>query len=425
MRTLSVASRVALTLLVLATIGLSASCTTRHQPLTSLPTESWTQWGGPNQDFRAPTAELADSWPEEGPKKLWSRDLGEGYSAILVEDGRLYTMYRDEDKEVVIALDAGDGETIWEHRYDHAPAEGHITQYGKGPRSTPMIDGDRIYTIGVAGKMHCLNKKDGKVLWSHELWGEEFGGSFLNHGYSSSPVAYKDTVLALVGGEGHSIVAFNKKDGSVAWQALDYKNSYSTPRIYDVGGQDQLIVFMAEALIGIDPSNGELAWEYPHQNQWGQNINMPVMVDGHLFMSSLEAGAKGLKLTRNGAKTEVEEVWTSRKIQFYHVTSVREGDYVYGSTGGQVSFMSAVNVKTGEIAWRKRGFAKANVVYADGRLIILDEDGKLALTTATPEDLTVHSEVSLLDKVAWTVPTIVGKTMFVRDKTNILALDLG
>jgi outer membrane protein assembly factor BamB len=414
MRTLSVVSFVVLALLALATVTLG-------EPSP----ESWTQWGGPNQDFRAPSAGLADSWPEEGPKKLWSRDLGEGYSAILVEDGRLYTMYRDEDKEVVIALDAGDGETIWEHRYDHAPAEGHITQYGKGPRSTPLIDGDRIYTIGVAGKMHCLNKKDGKVLWSHELWGDEFGGSFLNHGYSSSPVAYKDTVLALVGGEGHGIVAFNKKDGSVAWQALDYTNSYSTPRIYDVGGQDQLIVFMAEALIGVDPSNGELAWEYPHQNQWGQNINMPVMVDGHLFMSSLEAGAKGLKLTRNGAKTEVEDVWTSRKIQFYHVTSVREGDYVYGSTGGQVHFMSAVNVKTGEIAWRKRGFAKANVVYADGRLIILDEDGKLALTTATPEDLTVHSEVSLLDKVAWTVPTIVGKTMFVRDKTNILALDLG
>ena len=125
------------------------------------------------------------------------------------------------------------------------------------------------------------------------------------------------------------------------------------------------------------------------------------------------------------ARPSVEEVWSTRKIQFYHVSTVRDGDYVYGSTGSQVAFISAVNVKTGEIGWRKRGFAKANVVHADGRLIILDEDGKLALTTATPTELTVHSEVELLEKVAWTVPTIVGKTMYVRDKVRILALDLG
>ncbi len=131
-------------------------------------------------------------------------------------------------------------------------------------------------------------------------------------------------------------------------------------------------------------------------------------------------------LTNNGGKTEIEEVWATRKIQFYHVTSVRQGDYVYGSTGMRApAFMSAVNVKTGEIAWRKRGFAKANCLYADGKLIILDEDGMLYLATANAEDLTVHSQVELLDEVSWTVPTLVGKTLYVRDKKSILALDLG
>jgi len=262
-------------------------------------------------------------------------------------------------------------------------------------------------------------------VWSHDLWGDEFKGTYLNHGYASSPIAYKDTVIVLVGGEGHSIVAFNKKDGSVAWKALDYKNSYSTPRIFDVGGRDELVVFTATALIGVDPASGKLDWEYAHENQWGQNINMPVMVDGHLFLSSVDTGAKGLKLTREADKTTVAEVWNTRKIQFYHVSSVRDGDYVYGSTGAQVNFMSAVNVKTGEIAWRKRGFAKANVVAADGKLIILDEDGKLYLTTATPQDLVIQSQAQLLDEVAWTVPTIVGKTLYARDKKNILAVDLG
>jgi len=192
----------------------------------------WTQWGGPNQDFRAPSAGLAAKWPEAGPKPLWKRALGDGYSAILFDEGRLYTMYRDGGDEIVVCLNAANGETVWERRYADAPKEGHVHQFGDGPRSTPLVDGDRVYSIGVAGKMHCLNKKDGTVVWSHDLWGDEFKGTYLNHGYASSPIAYKDTVIVLVGGEGHSIVAFNKKDGSVAWKALDYKNSYSTPRIF-------------------------------------------------------------------------------------------------------------------------------------------------------------------------------------------------
>ena len=387
---------------------------------------SWTQWGGPNQDFKAPSTGLAKSWPDSGPPQLWSRDLGDGYTGILFEDGKLYTMYREGEQEVVISLDASNGETIWEHRYDHSPRDGHVTQFGEGPRSTPLIAGKHLYTIGVAGKMHALNKKTGKVVWAHDLW-DEFDGNVLNHGYSSSPIVYKNTIIALVGGEGASIVAFNAKDGSLVWKAQSFKNSYSTPQILSVDGQDQMVVFMAEELIGLDPENGDLKWSVPHKNQWGQNINMPVMADAnHMFLSALGAGAKGLKLTNRDNKTDVEEVWTTRKIQYYHVTSVRDGDYVYGSTGGGApSFMSAVNIKTGEIAWRKRGFAKANCIAADGRLFILDEDGKLAMATATPDDLTIHSEVELMESRAWTVPTIVGKTMYVRDNKTIVALDLG
>jgi outer membrane protein assembly factor BamB len=384
----------------------------------------WTQWGGPNQDFRASSSGLAAEWPEAGPRQLWSRELGEGYSAILAESGRLYTMYRNGEQEAVVCLDAASGETLWEHGYDQSPHEGHVSQFGDGPRGTPLIDGDRLYTIGVAGMMHALNKKNGKVLWKHDLW-TEYDGSILNHGYSSSPIVYKDNVIALVGGEDHGLVAFNRKNGKLAWSNLDYKNSYSTPKIFDVDGQDQLIVFMASALIGVDPNDGKLLWEYAHQNQFDQNINMPVMVDNHLFMSSTHAGARGLKLSQKEGKTTVEEIWSTRKIQFYHVTSVLDGDYVYGSTGSQVNFMSAVNVKTGEIAWRKRGFAKANAISADGRLLLLDEEGNLVLATATPEDVTVHSKASVLEEVAWTVPTLVGKTMYVRDKQTIVALDLG
>ncbi|MCP4201332.1 MAG: PQQ-binding-like beta-propeller repeat protein [bacterium] len=390
-------------------------------------TEDWTRWGGPSQDFKAPAADIAQRWPATGPKRLWSRELGDGYSTVLVEGGRLYTMYRAGEEEAVICLDAESGKTLWERRYDHDPHENHVTQFGIGPRATPLVSGERIYTIGVAGRLHVLDKSTGEVIWSQDLWGEEFGGNLLPHGYASSPVEYADTVIALVGGENKSIVAFNKKDGSVAWQSLSFANSYATPKIFDIQGQDQLVTFMAQELVGVDPTNGELLWSHPVENQFQQNINPPTLVDGrYLFLSSLQAGSHGLELIRSDdGKTQVKELWSTRKIQFYHVTSVGDGDYVYGTSGGgSPAFMSAINVKTGEIPWRRRGFAKANTVFADGRVIVLDEDGKLYLTTATPEDMTIHSEVELLNRVAWTAPTIVGKTMYVRDKVNIMALDL-
>ncbi len=389
------------------------------------PTDNWTQWGGPRANFMAPSEGVADSWGVYGPKLLWWRELGDGYSTILAEDGRLYTMYRSDDQEAVICLDAATGETIWEHRYDHDPQPGHVTQFGSGPRATPLIAGGRIFSIGVAGLMHSLDKESGRVVWAHDLWGEVFGGNKLNHGYSSSPIAYGDTVIALVGGEGKSIVAFNQHDGSVAWRSMSYQNSYASPQILEVDGQEQLVAFMAKELVGADPETGEELWRYPQENQFDQNINPPALVDGqYLFLSSLETGARGLKLTRSNGTTEVEELWSSRKVQFYHVTSVNEGEWVYGASGNQPAFMSAINVKTGEIPWRKRGIGKANAVYADGHVILLNEDGKLFLTTATPEDLTIHSEVELLDRVAWTAPTIVGNTMYVRDLAKIAALDL-
>ncbi|MFQ5718373.1 MAG: PQQ-binding-like beta-propeller repeat protein [Acidobacteriota bacterium] len=390
------------------------------------PEAVWNQYGGPHQDFVAPAGELASAWPAEGPRTIWSRPLGDGYSAIVVQSGRVFTMYRAGEQESIICMNASTGKTVWEYRYDSAPRPGHAHRFGDGPRSTPLLDGGRIYTIGVAGVMHALDRETGDVIWSHDLW-TEFDGNVLPHGYASSPIAYGDTIITLVGGTNASIVAFDKKDGAVAWKALNFENSYSTPRILKIGGTDQLVTFMATELIGVDPLNGELLWQFHQENQYKQNVNMPTLsADGnYIFLSSPHAGAHGLKLTSSDGKTQVEEVWSEPKIQFYHVSTVREGDWVYGSTGTiGPAFLTAVNIKTGKVGWRDRGFAKANCLDVGGRLMILDEDGNLALATATPEGLTVHARAALLERVAWTTPTVVGTTLFVRDKKTISAVDL-
>ena len=139
---------------------------------------------------------------------------------------------------------------MWEQRYDHGPRPGFVADRGAGPRATPLIAGDRIYTIGIGGRMHSLDKRTGEIRWSRDLWGEPFGGNVLQHGYSSSPIEYGDTVIALVGGEGAGIVAFDQRDGGVVWQNLDLANSYSSPQILTIDGQAQLVTFMARELVG-------------------------------------------------------------------------------------------------------------------------------------------------------------------------------
>jgi prepilin-type processing-associated H-X9-DG protein len=399
----------------------------------------WTQWGGPNQDFKVEGGSLAKEWPDEGPKQLWSHKLGEGYSAIVADNGKLYTMYRVKSKnkadrkEAVVAMNAADGEVLWEYKYDAAPAKGHVAEFGAGPRGTPLVFDGKLYTIGVSGKMHCLDVKKGKVLWAHDLW-DEMGGTVLNHGYSSSPIGFKGTVIALVGGEGHGIVAFDKDSGEVVWKKHDFINSYSTPKIVKVDGKDQMICFMGKEVVGIDPSDGELLWSFAHKNQWNQNITLPIWSQDErtlVITSPGDGGTRGLKLTKNGDGYSVEQLWENKRLGVHHTTAIRVGDTIYtssggtGSGGGGPSFIFAVDAKTGKTIWKERGFSKANLLYADGHFIILDEDGNLALADCTPEALKIISSTPLLKKVAWTVPTLVGRTLYLRDQDKIVALDLG
>ena len=385
----------------------------------------WTQWGGPNRDFVINSKGLAATWPATGPKQVWSRPLGAGHSAILASGNTLYTTYGVDEQEVVIALAADTGKTIWEYKYA-SPSAGMNYEYGIGPHSTPLLVGDLLYSVGATGKLFALDKKNGKVAWSHDLW-KEYGGTKMDRGYSCSPIAYKNTIILTLGGQGQTLIAFNQKDGTVAWKNQTLDMSPSSPLIVNVDGQDQLIAFLGKVVAGLDPNNGNLIWTHPHVTEWGLNISVPVWgKDNLLFISSAySGGSRVLKLTQKDGKMNVAEVWASRRMRLHHGTAIRIGDYVYGSSGDfGPAFFAAVNVKTGEIAYQDRSFPKSNLVLAGERLIILDEDGNLALATASPTELKVISKVSVLKNLAWTVPTLVGTKLYLRDRRTITALDL-
>jgi len=387
----------------------------------------WAQWGGPQRNFKSEAKGLAASWPAAGPRRVWQRELGEGYSAIAAEHGMLFTMYRKGENEIVIALDAATGKTVWEYSYAAPFSPAYDMSNGPGPHATPLVTGNFVFSSGATGKLHCLDKKNGKVLWSHDLL-NEFHGTLRVNGYSCSPITYKDKVVMLVGGQASSLVAFNQKDGAVAWKKHDFRNSTSSPIIINVDGQDQLVAFMYGEVVGVDPNNGNLLWSHAHPVDYGLNTTTPVWgPDNLLFISSgYDGGSRVIKLSRAGEKTTAEELWAHRLMRIHFTNAIRVGDVVYGSSGdfGPAPF-TAIDVKSGKVLWRNRTFPRASFLLADGRFIILDEDGQLLLATPTAEGLTINSKVALLSNQSWTVPSLAGTRLYLRDRKNMMALELG
>ncbi len=388
----------------------------------------WPQWGGANRDFKSDSKGLANAWPEGGPRELWSRPLGEGYSSMAVEGNRLYTMYRKPgtDQETAIALETATGKTLWEFSLDDSELPRMQLEYGPGPHSTPLIAGRRVFVVGSTGKFHALDKQTGKSLWSHDLY-KEFGANW-RRGYSCSPLAYKDTVILTLGAGGESgVAAFNQQTGELVWKAPDLVYGFSSPILINVDGQDQLVVFMSKAATGLDPSTGKRLWSHPHKTSWGLNISTPVWGPGNLlFLSSAyNGGSRMLQLSQQNGKTVVQQRWFNNRFRIHFGNAIRLGDYIYGSSGDfGPAFFTAVNVRTGKVAWRSRNFSRFSSVYADGKMFLVDEDGDVALVSVSPEGLKVHSRVSVLKNNAWTAPTLAGSTLYVRDRKTLHAFAL-
>jgi outer membrane protein assembly factor BamB len=387
----------------------------------------WLVWGGPQRDFRSAATGLADSWPATGPRRIWTRTLGEGFSAAAIEGSRLYTMYSVGGREVVTALDAGTGKTVWEHAYPTDLSEG-AGQVGAGPYAMPQVVGERVVAVGGTGKLHVLDKLTGKPIWSHDLY-KEFGADRKVYGYACQALPYRDTLIMTIGGRGKSIIAFDQKDGRVVWGRHAFNNGHSSPLLINVDGQEQVVAFMGQQVVGVDPKNGDLLWQHAHPIPYDFAISTPVWGPDNVLVVSAayDAGTRALHLAQQGGRTKVKELWFNPRVKVHFGTMIRVGDTLYAASGHSgPAPVTALDVKTGKVLWQSgREFAKAQLLLADGKLIILDEDGVLALATATPEGLKAHSRVPLLSKVAWTPPSLAGTRLFVRDRTQLMALELG
>ncbi len=395
----------------------------------------WPQFAGPHRNFTSDAKGLAGVWPASGPKRLWSRDLGEGYSGIAVDGAVLYTMYRKGTQEVAVSLDARTGKTLWEHAYD-APFRSNMRmENGAGPHATPLVTATHVYTVGILAHLYCFDKESGKVVWFRDLYKDFPNSTKMGRGYSGSPLAYKNTIILTIGGENNAVIVLDPRTGALVWAKNSFQNSPSSAALIQVDGRDQMVAFLDEGgsgnasgmVAGLDPNNGEVLWTHPHKTDWGLNIALPVSADGNIVLvsSAYSGGTRALELTRQDGKYAAKELWYNRRMRVHHGSMVRVGDYAYGSSGDfGPAPLTAINVRTGEIKWQDRTFSKANFIYADGKFIVLDEDGNLALAKFAPEGLTVISKISLLTHNAWTAPSLAGTKLYVRDRRSIVALDL-
>lgn len=391
----------------------------------------WLQWGGPGRNFISNSTGLASSWPASGPKRLWSRTLGEGHSSILAEGGRLYTMYRQisggRHEELVAAFDAASGKTLWEFRYPAPTAQINFTE-GLGPHSTPAIAGDRIFAASSRSELFALDKATGKRLWSHDFVAE-YRAPLTGRGYSCSPILYGNSVITTMGGPDQGVAAFDQQTGKLLWKSGYFVWAPASPILADVDGQMQLIVFAGDIVAGMDPASGKQLWSHPHKTDWGLNISTPVwMRDYHLLFvsSAYGTGSRALELRQAGGTTTVTEKWFSNRMRVHIGTIIPLGSHAYGSSGDfGPAFISAVDLSSGKVAWQDRSFARAQLLYADAKLIVLDEDGTLGLATISPQGLKVLARAPILEHLSWTPPTLAGTTLYVRDRKTMAAFELG
>ena len=386
----------------------------------------WGQWAGPNRNFQVPAQPIAHEWPPDGPRVVWKHPIPYGNSSVVVDGDRLYPMYREVDNEVVIALEAETGRTVWEYKYPAPFLKGMNMNTSSGPHGTGLVVDDRLYTAGVTGKFHCFDKKTGKVLWSRGLI-EEMGGEVMLRGYSNSPLRYRDTVIVMMGGKGHTIAGLDLKTGETRWQGGDFGNSHSSPVLITVDGQEQVACVVAKAVAGFDPTNGHVLWSYPHENRGGDITSTLVWgADNLLFFSGAYEGGSGvLQLKRDNDATQVKELWFHSRMRVHHSNVIRIGDYVYGSNGdfAAITFM-CLNIRNGEIQWKDRKITRANTLLIGDQAILLDEDGVLHLAKLSPTGLKITSSFQVLESFSWTPPSNGGTRLYVRDRKTIAAIEL-
>lgn len=381
--------------------------------------DDWPQWRGPNRDGRSTETGILKKWPDNGPVVLWRNQIGDGYSAIAIVNGRLFSQWTVDNKEVLFCLNAADGKEIWRHEIGGY----FFNDQGGGSRSCPTVDGNLVYAAGARGNLKAVDVATGKLVWQRDLQAE-YGAKIPRWGYSSSPLVEGNMLMVENGGKrDHAYLAFDKKSGDLIWHSHTDGLGYSSPLAITINNQRQIVFFSAGGLAGVTADQGKLLWQYPWTTSYDANIAIPIfMAPNKIFISTnYGVGAAMVEIVDRNGSYSANTAWKTKIMKNHFNTSVLHDGYLYGFDNG---ILKCIEAETGTEKWKTRGFQKGSLLYVDGHLIILGERGKLALAVADPNQYQEVSSVQALTGKCWTMPTVSDGKLYLRNQSEMICLDI-
>jgi outer membrane protein assembly factor BamB len=408
-------------------------------PLTAA---DWPQWRGPSRDGRSAEKGLLQSWPAGGPPLAWqAKGFGTGFSTVAVANGRVYTLGDRGEQQFALAASEKDGSPLWQTAIGKAWNDEFL-----GPRSTPTLDGDRVYVLSTDGDLYCLEAATGKQVWSRNLPADFSGDMMKAKGsyswkFSESPLIDGDRVIVTPGSRTAALVALDKMTGKTIWQAaipeLGEKGvdgaGYSSAVISEGGGVRHYVQLVGRGVVGIEAATGRFLWSYNKVANEVANIPTPLVFGDHVFASTgYGTGSALIKLSPGPDKgVKAEEVYflPGEKLQNHHGGMILDGGHVYLGTGHNKGFPIAIEVATGKILWgpeRNAGTGSAAVAYADGRLIFRYQNGKVVLISASPQGYQEHGSFDIpgVERPSWPHPVIANGRLYLREQDTLYAYDI-
>jgi outer membrane protein assembly factor BamB len=394
--------------------------------------DDWPQWLGPQRNGHAAAdAATVDKLPPE-LKVVWRKKIGGGFSSPVVADGHVVLFDENGQDEIAHLLDAKTGAEIWKTAIGGV----YKDEWGAGPRSTPIIDGDRVFVQSCKGEFRCLDLTHGRVLWGVSFekdFGVKFLGSKANEGTAArrgnngSAVVDGDAVIVPVGStEGATLVCLDKRDGKILWKAGQDEAAYSSPIIATLAGVKQVVFFNADALMGVARADGSVLWRVPFRTGAKRHAATPVIVGDAVVVNSQTIGLVATKIVREGAALRAVPLWANNQLKINLSTPVLVGDYLY-SEGPGATYICA-DARTGETKWRVPGFgssgtANASTIALGANLLILTDEGELVLIAARADQYTELSRLQVCGK-NWNFPALANGRLYVRDSRELICYEL-
>ncbi len=405
--------RLLLTALVLTFITVSNSRTTLAQ--------DWNQWRGANRDgaifgFTAPK-----TLPEQ-LKLKWKVDVGIGHATPVIAGKRIYQFSRVGEQETIAAYDLETGKPLWKDGYavDYKMHPAALT-HGKGPKSTPVIAGGKLYTLGITGVLSCYEAESGKLKWRKEF-ANRFKTTSPYFGTSASPIVDRGLLIASVGGhDSGAMIAFDAESGAEKWRWQGDGPGYASPIVVELGGVRQVVTQSQQNIIGINQANGELLWQIPFTTEYVQNIVTPIVYRDTLILSGLDKGTFAIKLMKDGAKFKPQTVWENKQVSMYMNSPVLKGDYLYGMSHKRKGQFFCIDARSGATLWTSKGREGDNaaILLGGSLLFFLAEDAELTVVNASEKKYEVLKKYTVAQSPTWAHPVLVGNRLLIKDQSSL------